>query len=59
MTHYEPEEQARRKDNSAIEAMLKLDEDALLERIAEQDITMCGYAPVVALISAAKAARRA
>ncbi|MGA3094287.1 MAG: AmmeMemoRadiSam system protein B [Dehalococcoidales bacterium] len=61
MTHYEPEEQARRKDSSAIEAILRLDEDELLERIAEQNITMCGYAPVVALISAAKAmeARRA
>ena len=61
MTHYEPEEQARRKDSSAIEAILKLDEDELLERLAEQNITMCGYAPVVALISAAKAmeARRA
>jgi AmmeMemoRadiSam system protein B/AmmeMemoRadiSam system protein A len=61
MTHYEPEEQAKRKDSSAIEAILRLDEDELLERIAEQNITMCGYAPVVALISAAKAmeARRA
>ena len=55
MTHYEPEEQARRKDNSAVEAILRLDEDGLLERIAEQNITMCGYAPVVALMSAAKA----
>jgi MEMO1 family protein len=55
MTHYEPQEQARRKDSSAIEAILKLDADALLERIARQNITMCGYAPVVALITAAKA----
>jgi len=61
MTHYEPEVQAKRKDHSAIEAILELDEDELLERIAEQNITMCGYGPVVALISAAKAmeARRA
>jgi AmmeMemoRadiSam system protein A len=38
-----------------------LDEDELMERIAEQNITMCGYAPVVVLISAVKAleARRA
>ena len=61
MTHYEPQEQARRKDDYAIQAILKLDEDELLERIAERNITMCGYAPVVALIAAAKAmeARRA
>lgn len=61
MTHYEPEDQARGKDHSAVEAILSLDEDALLGRIAEQNITMCGYGPVAALISAAKAmgARRA
>jgi AmmeMemoRadiSam system protein B/AmmeMemoRadiSam system protein A len=55
MTHYEPEAQTKRKDHSAIEAILRLDSDELLERIAAQNITMCGYAPVVALVSAAKA----
>jgi AmmeMemoRadiSam system protein B/AmmeMemoRadiSam system protein A len=55
MTHYEAEEEARRKDHAAVDAILHLDEDLLLERIAEQNITMCGYGPAVALISAAKA----
>jgi MEMO1 family protein len=55
MTHYEPEEQARRKDSSAIEAVIKLDADELLARVARQNISMCGYGPVVALITAAKA----
>jgi len=54
MTHYEPQESARKKDNKAIEAILNLDEDELLRRVADLDISMCGYAPVVALISAAK-----
>ncbi len=54
MTHYEPDESARRKDNSAIEAMLALDEDELLKRVDESKISMCGYAPVVSLISAVK-----
>jgi AmmeMemoRadiSam system protein B len=54
MTHYEPQESARKKDSQAIEAILNLDEDDLLKRIAEYDISMCGYAPVVSLISAAK-----
>lgn len=54
MTHYEPQESARKKDNKAIEAILNLDEDELLRRVADFDISMCGYAPVVALISAAK-----
>ncbi len=54
MTHYEPQETARKKDNQAIEAMLDLDEDELLRRVEELNISMCGYAPVVSLISAAK-----
>jgi AmmeMemoRadiSam system protein B len=54
MTHYEPHETARRKDRQAIEAILDLDEDELLRRVDEFDISMCGYAPVVALISTAK-----
>jgi len=54
MTHYEPQETAQRKDNQAIEAMLDLNEDELLKRVDKLNISMCGYAPVVSLISAAK-----
>ncbi|MFO8143756.1 MAG: AmmeMemoRadiSam system protein B [Dehalococcoidales bacterium] len=54
MTHYEGEESARRKDNMAIEAILALDEDELLRRIDDFNISMCGYAPTVALIVAAR-----
>ncbi len=54
MTHYEPQESAQRKDNKAIEAILDLNEDELLKRVDELNISMCGYAPVVSLISAAK-----
>ncbi len=54
MTHYEPQESAQRKDNQAIEAILDLNEDELLKRVQELNISMCGYAPVVSLISAAK-----
>ncbi|MCL0052941.1 AmmeMemoRadiSam system protein B [Dehalococcoidales bacterium] len=54
MTHYEPQEVAQRKDNKAIEAILNLDEDELLKRVDELNISMCGYAPTVSLISAAK-----
>jgi AmmeMemoRadiSam system protein B len=54
MTHYEPHETARRKDSQAIEAIVDLDEDELLRRVDEFDISMCGYAPAVSLISAAK-----
>ncbi len=54
MTHYEPQESAQRKDTQAIEAILDLNEDELLRRVDELNISMCGYAPVVSLISAAK-----
>ncbi len=54
MSHYEPQESAQKKDTQAIGAMLKLDEDELLKRVFELNITMCGYAPAVSLIVAAK-----
>ncbi len=54
MTHYEPQESAQWKDTQAIEAILDLDEDELLKRVDKLRISMCGYAPVVSLISAAK-----
>ncbi len=54
MTHYEPQESAEKKDAQAIEAILDLDEDELVKRVEELNISMCGYAPTVSLISAAK-----
>ena len=54
MTHYETQETAQKKDSQAIEAILDLNGDELLKRVREFDITMCGYAPVVSLISAAR-----
>lgn len=55
MTHYESRESARSKDMRAIEAILKLDEKELIKRVEESEISMCGYAPVAVMISAAKA----
>lgn len=54
MTHYEPEIQAQKKDNEAIQAILELNEDKLIEKIQRLNISMCGYAPVVTMLSAAK-----
>jgi len=54
MTHYEPQEVAQSKDAQAIEAVLDLNEDELLKRVDELNISMCGYAPTTALIAAAK-----
>jgi AmmeMemoRadiSam system protein B len=54
MTHYEPHERAKAKDRLAIDAILSLDADGLLRCIAEHGISMCGYAPVISLITAAR-----
>jgi AmmeMemoRadiSam system protein B/AmmeMemoRadiSam system protein A len=54
MTHYEPQETAQEKDTQAIQAILDLNEDELLRRVDELNISMCGKAPTVSLISAAK-----
>lgn len=54
MTHYESQDTAKDKDSHAIDAILKLDEKALMESIAKFDITMCGYAPVAIMLAAAK-----
>ncbi len=54
MTHYESQTSAQEKDNQAIDAMLALDDDKLIEKVEEMNISMCGYAPVVSLITAVK-----
>lgn len=54
MTHYEPYDEAMKKDDLALEAIKNLDEDLLLERIAKYNITMCGYVPVIITILATK-----
>jgi MEMO1 family protein len=54
MNHYEPQGVAQKKDRQAIDAMLALNEDELYKRVHEQDISMCGYAPAMAMLVAAK-----
>jgi hypothetical protein len=54
MSHYLPQKEAEKKDRLAIEAILELDEDKLIQRIRQYDISMCGYAPATVMLSAAK-----
>jgi len=54
MTHYESHESAKKKDMKAIEAILALDEDQLLQQVEGLNISMCGYGPTICLITAAK-----
>ncbi|OGX41295.1 MAG: AmmeMemoRadiSam system protein B [Omnitrophica WOR_2 bacterium RIFCSPLOWO2_01_FULL_41_12] len=54
LTHYESQAQAQKKDKQAIQAILDLNEDTLMEKIQQLNISMCGYAPVITVIVAAK-----
>lgn len=53
MTHYESLGDAETKDRLAIEAILGLDPDRLMLTVKRFGISMCGYAPVIAMLSAA------
>jgi len=52
MTHYEPQDSAKKKDMLAIDKMLKLDATGLLETVSKNDISMCGLAPVAIMLEA-------
>jgi hypothetical protein len=55
LNHYEPESIGRVKDRKAIDAILALDPRGLFETVRREKITMCGYGPTVALLTAARA----
>jgi AmmeMemoRadiSam system protein B len=54
MNHYESDAITRVKDRSAIEPILKLDARALYEVVTEQNVSMCGFGPAVAMLTATK-----
>lgn len=54
MTHYEEQKITTAKDKEAIKAILEMDEEKLLKKIDEFDISMCGYAPTAVMLYAAK-----
>jgi AmmeMemoRadiSam system protein B len=55
MTHFESQAAAEVKDRRAIDAILSLDPDGLLEVVERERISMCGVAPTALVIHAAKA----
>jgi len=54
MTHYEPQKAANMKDRMALDAIEKMDEELFYHTVEAHRISMCGYGPVVALITAVK-----
>jgi AmmeMemoRadiSam system protein B len=53
MTHYEPEETARRKDKLAIDEIIGLSPDDLWTKVVSTPISMCGVGPTVAMLACA------
>lgn len=54
MNHYESDVVTREKDAKAIEQVLKLDARGLYDVVTTENITMCGFGPAVAMLTAAK-----
>jgi len=54
MNHYEGDAITRVKDQKAIEKILALDPHGLYEVVTDENISMCGYGPAVAMLTAAK-----
>lgn len=54
MNHYENDRITRVKDHKAIAPMLALDPRGLFDVVMNEQISMCGFGPAVAMLSAAK-----
>jgi AmmeMemoRadiSam system protein B len=52
LNHYENDETTRRKDHKAIEKLLALDSRGLYDTCRNEDISMCGLGPAVAMLTA-------
>lgn len=52
MSHYVSKETARRKDALALDAIKSMDSKGLYEVVQDEDISMCGYGPVMATMTA-------
>jgi len=54
MNHYESDAVTRVKDHRAIDRILQLDARGLYEVVTRQDVSMCGFGPAIAMLTAAK-----
>lgn len=54
MNHYESDGVTRAKDHRAIERILSLDARGLYDVVRQQQISMCGFGPAVAMLTATR-----
>ncbi len=53
-THYQPQDIARTQDMQVIDAIKAMDEKLMINRVAQLNVSMCGYGPVAATMVATK-----
>jgi AmmeMemoRadiSam system protein B len=54
MNHYESDPVTRVKDHKAIDRILQLDARGLYDVVMKEEISMCGFGPAVAMLTAAR-----
>jgi MEMO1 family protein len=54
MNHYEDDSTTRVKDRKAIDKLLALDAPGLYQTVMNESISMCGFGPAVAMLTAAR-----
>jgi len=54
MNHYENDALTRQKDHKAIERILVIDPRGLFDVVMNENISMCGFGPTVAMLTAAR-----
>ncbi|MFH1309410.1 MAG: AmmeMemoRadiSam system protein B [Candidatus Omnitrophota bacterium] len=54
MSHYETRQVAEKKDKKAIERIIQLDPEGLLDVVEREDISMCGVIPTAIMLFCAK-----
>ena len=54
LNHYESQETSNTKDKLVLDAVVRLDEEALMDRVIEVDVSMCGVAATYIVVHAAK-----
>jgi len=54
MNHYESDVVTRAKDHRAIERILTLDARGLFDVVTQQNVSMCGFGPAVAMLTSAR-----
>lgn len=57
MNHYEDDASTRIKDRKAIDKILALDPQGLYDTVINESISMCGFGPAVAMLTAARKLR--